>query len=69
MTVGFDQPRGFAAVFQSGGMVYVVRADGYPDMAVLGGLLRTFGANVPMTTPPAPRKAAPKATRAKARRA
>lgn len=72
VTVGFDQPRGFAAVFQSSGMVYVVRADGYPDMAVLGGLLRTFGAAVPTPSTPAPapaaHKAAPKAAHARTRR-
>jgi len=71
VTVGFDQPRGFAAVFQSSGMVYVVRADGYPDMTVLGGLLRTFGVNTPATATPAPaaHKLVPKAAHAKARRA
>ena len=80
VTVGFDQPRGFAAVVQSGSMVYVVRADGYPDMAVVGNLLRTFGSAIPTpnlpTAVPAPvphtspaHKAVPKAIRAKARRA
>lgn len=66
MTVGFDQPRGFAAVFQSSGMVYVVRADGYPDMTVLGGLLRTFGAAAPTPNMPAPASPARKATVRKA---
>ncbi len=81
VAVGFDQPRGFAlAAVQSLGSVIVVRADGYPDMTVLGGLLRTFGGLVPglptMTPPtvsaptpaarPAPRSV-PK-TPAKARR-
>ena len=80
VTVGFEQPRGFAAVIQSGGTVTVVRADGYPDMTVVGSLLRTFGSAIPTlsaphtTPPPAPpapptHKAIPKATRAKARRA
>ena len=81
VTVGFDQPRGFAAVVQSGDTVYVVRADGYPDMAVVGSLLRTFGASVPAlnmpSTEPVPVSPAPpahkatpkKATHAKARRA
>ena len=78
VTVGFDAPRGFAAVVQSGGTVSVVRADGYPDMAVVGNLLRTFGAAVPALTlpsaPPAPPVSAahrpmPKATHAKARKA
>ncbi len=77
VTVGFDQPRGFAAAIHSGDTVYVVRADGYPDMAVVGSLLRTFGAAVPslsMPTPaPAPvhpaRKPAPKPARARARKA
>jgi len=55
-------------------MVYVVRADGYPDMTVLGGLLRTFGAAAPTPNMPAPaspaRKApARKAAHPKARRA
>ena len=66
VTVGFDQPRGFAAVFQSSGMVYVVRADGYPDMTVLGGLLRTFGAAAPTPNMPVPAPAARKATVRKA---
>ncbi len=80
VTVGFDQPRGFAAVVQSSGTVFVVRADGYPDMTVIGSLLRTFGGGVsvpglsvatPASVPPAPptRKAAPTAPHAKARRA
>ena len=68
VTVGFDQPRGFAAVVQSSGTVYVVRADGYPDMTVVGGLLRTFGSAIPtaglMGTPPAPTPAAPPAHKA-----
>lgn len=77
VTVGFDQPRGFAAVVQSSGTVFVMRADGYPDMTVFGNLLRTFGGAIPMPptgaapVPPAPpaHKAAPKALHAKARRA
>lgn len=80
VTVGFDQPRGFAAAVQSGGTVTVVRADGYPDMAVLGNLLRTFGAAVPslilpaappVSATPAPpaHKPTPKPARAKARKA
>ena len=80
VTVGFDQPVGFAAVVSSGDTVYVVRADGYPDMAVVGSLLRTFGAAVPalnmpgaapasVTTAPRVHKATPKATHVKARKA
>ena len=78
VTVGFDQPRGFAAVVASADTVYVVRADGYPDMAVVGSLLRTFGAAVPAlslpgaaSAAPAPpaHKPTPKAAHAKARRA
>lgn len=80
VTVGFDQPRGFAAVVQSSGTVTVVRADGYPDMTVVGNLLRTFGAAIPTPNMPAAAPApvvpkppahrpTPKAPHAKARRA
>lgn len=79
VTVGFDQPRGFAAVVQSSGTVFVMRADGYPDMTVIGSLLRTFGSAIPKPltgvtpapTSPAPpaHKATPKTPHAKARRA
>jgi hypothetical protein len=51
VTVGFDQPRGFAAVVQSSGTVFVIRADGYPDMTIIGNLLRTFGSAIPMPLP------------------
>jgi len=66
VTVGFDQPRGFAAVVQSPGTVFVMRADGYPDMTVVGGLLRTFGSAIPMPMPgaSAPVPAAPPAHKA-----
>lgn len=65
--VGFDQPRGFAAAVQSSGSVFVVRADGYPDMTVVGSLLRMFGGIVPglpmtapaLTAPPPPAHHAP----------
>ena len=39
---GFDPAPGFAAVVQMPGEAVVVRADGYPDMQVLGKLVRTF---------------------------
>ena len=68
VTVGFDQPRGFAAVVQSPGSVFVMRADGYPDMTVVGNLLRTFGGAMPMPNlpgaTPAPAPPAPPAHRA-----
>ena len=81
VTVGFDQPRGFAAVVQSSGTVFVVRADGYPDMTVIGNLLRTFGSAIPTSgllgvtptpvpaAPPAHKATPKKAVRARARRA
>ena len=81
MTVGFDNPRGFAAVIQSGDTVYVVRADGYPDMTVVGSLLRTFGSAIPSlampgaapasvpAAPPAHKAMPKKGAHAKARRA
>jgi len=72
VAVGFDQPRGFAAVFLSSGLVTVIRADGYPDMTVLGGLLRTFGAGAAaanMPASPARKATVRKAARPKARRA
>jgi hypothetical protein len=80
VAVGFDQPRGFAVTaVQPSGIVTVVRADGYPDMTVLGSLLRMFGgmagglpATPALPNPPAPAArpaphTAPK-THAKARR-
>ena len=39
---GFDPAPGFAAVVQMPGELIVVRSDGYPDMQVLGKLVRTF---------------------------
>lgn len=39
---GFDQTHAFAAVVDTGGVIYALRADGSPDMAVLGKIIH-FG--------------------------
>lgn len=48
---GFDSPHGFAAVVSSSGTSYVLRADGYPDLQVLGTI---FHLNTPGAPAPAP---------------
>jgi len=55
---GFDSPHGFAAVVRSSGTSYVLRADGYPDLQVLGALFH-LGTPAPASaagTAPAPAK-------------
>ena len=60
LMVGFDppgglgQPGGFALVVQSPGVVYVVRADGYPDMQLVGRLLAQSAGGVPTGQSTAP---------------
>ena len=62
-----DKPA-FTAVYHSGANVFVVRADGYPDMKVVGSLLRTFLSGdsdtpnkdaTPATPPPATKPTMP----------
>lgn len=56
---GFDPAHSFAAVVDTGGAIYALRADGYPDMAVIGKILHfNLGNGVP-TTAPAAAKTAP----------
>lgn len=71
LMVGFDKPKGFAAVLHAPGRGVVVRADGYPNMEVLGGLMKVFvsqggmrRAGRPMLNPPtAPSRPTPPAAR------
>lgn len=49
----FDLTHSFAAVVDTGGVVYALRADGYPNMAVLGKILHfNLGSGEPAKTAP-----------------
>ncbi|MDX1932982.1 MAG: hypothetical protein SFU56_10285 [Capsulimonadales bacterium] len=51
LIVGFDQPQGIAVVIRQRDKVTVARTVGYPDMKVVGGVIRRFtGASVPVET-------------------
>lgn len=51
----FDPTHSFAAVVDTGGVVYALRTDGYPDLAVLGKMLHfNLGSGEPAKTAPKP---------------